>query len=130
MSNRFLSIFSIIVYFTLFLSTVAAQPLGQVAPPPGVSSYGVNGLTKFITSILRTLIVIGGVYGLINFILAGFQYMTAGNDPKAVQMAWGRIWQTLIGLVIMTGSFILAGVVGYILTKDVFFILRPQIYGP
>jgi len=56
--------------------------------------------------------------------------MSAGGDPKAVSNAWARIWKSLIGLVIIVGSFVLAGIFGYLLFDDATAILRPKIYGP
>ncbi len=124
---------SLLALSFLFPSPALAQPLGPVAPPPGVSRYGDltnGGLVNFMTAILRTMLVMGAIFSLLNFIMAGYQYMSAANDPKALQGAWGRIWQSLLGLVISFGAFILAAVFGYILTKDPTFILRPRLYGP
>jgi hypothetical protein len=110
-----------------------AGPFGDIDPPPGVSAYGSlasGGFISFLTAVLRFLIVIGGLYTLFNLILAGFQYMTAANDPKALQAAWAKIWQSVLGLVIAISSFLIAGIIGYLLTQDVLFILNPRIYGP
>lgn len=76
------------------------------------------------------MILLGALFSLVNFILAGYQYLSAAGDPKALQGAWGKIWQSLLGLTICFGSFILAAIFGYIFTKDATFILQPKLYGP
>jgi|SRR3989344_477346 len=109
------------------------NPLGPVAQPPGVNLYGdllSGGFVNFVTALLRTLLLLGGLFSLVNFILAGYQFMSAAGDPKAVAAAWAKIWQSLIGLIVTVGAFVLAAVFGYILTKDATFILKPQLYGP
>lgn len=111
----------------------AQQIVGTINNP--LTKYGAynapnGGLIGLFTNILRLVFVVAGIYALLNFILAGYQYMTAGGDSKALSSAWSRIWQTLVGLIIVVGSFALAALFGYIIFGDATFILRPTIYGP
>jgi len=109
------------------------QIVGQVAPPPGVSSYGgiaAGGLIKFANNLLKFLIVLAGLYAFLNLILAGYQFLSAGGDPKSVEKAWGKIWQSLVGLLIVAGSFLLAAIFGWLLFGNAAAILNPKIYGP
>ena len=78
-----------------------------------------GGLTAFFSNILRLI-----------FVVAGFEYMTAGGDAKKLTKAWERIWQTLLGLAIIAGSFVLAAIFGYILFGNPMYMLNPVIYGP
>jgi len=103
---------------------------GVIEAPYQYGTVGDKGLILFFSNILRLVFVVAGIYAFINFIIAGFQYMSAGGDSKALTAAWGRIWQSLIGLVIIAGSFALASLFGYILFGDAGFILNPKIYGP
>ena len=96
----------------------------------GGSAGQAGGLILFFSNILRLVFVIAGIYAFINFMIAGFQYMTAGGDSKALGDAWSRIWQSLWGLVIIVGSFALASLFGQLIFGDPFFILNPKIYGP
>ena len=74
--------------------------------------------------------MVAGLFAFINLILAGFQFMGAGGDSKAIEKAFGKIWQSLLGLVIVVGSFALAALFGYLLFGDAGFILNPKFYGP
>ena len=109
----------------------AKDIIGTITNPLS-SSYGnVNtGLIPFFTNLLRLLFVGAGIYALLNIVLAGFQYMSAGGDTKALTAAWARIWQTLLGLLIIVGSFALAALFGYLIFGDAGYILNPVIYGP
>ncbi len=98
--------------------------------PPAYQGVTSGGLILFFTNILRLVFVAAGVFAFVNLIIAGFQYMSAGGDAKAVTAAWNKIWQSLLGLVLVVGSFALAALFGYILFGDAGFILSPKIYGP
>lgn len=112
----------------------ASDIVGTVTNPLPSAYQGVTGssggLLLFITNIIRLLFVAAGMYAFINLILAGFQYMGAGGDAKQLSAAWGRIWGSLLGLVLVAGSFALAALFGYLLFGDAGFILSPKIYGP
>ena len=106
---------------------------GNVAPPPGVSNYGLlgaGGLVKFANNLLKFILVIGGLYALLNIILAGWSFLSAGGDSKKVEQAWAKIWQSLVGLLVMAGAFVLAAIFGWLLFGDPMFILNPKISGP
>lgn len=113
--------------------------IGKIEPPPGVKEYinipgctacAIPGLLQFLNNIIKLLIVIAGLYAFINLILAGYQFMSAGGEPKEVEKAWAKIWQSLIGLLIIAGSFLLAAIFGWLLFKDPTAILVPKIYTP
>jgi len=104
---------------------------GTISPPENLKySPEPSGLVSLLNNILRLAIVVGGVYALLNFIIAGYQFMSSNGDPKLINLAWAKIWQSLVGLLIIVGSFALAGLLGYILFKDPMFILKPKVYGP
>ena len=107
------------------------EPFGQIqAPAPLINTFGNvadGGIGNFITIILRVLIVGGGIFALFNFLLAGYAFLSAGDDPKKIEGAWAKIWQSVLGLVFMAGSFILAAIFGQLIFGDWGFILNPQI---
>lgn len=106
--------------------------VGNINPPPGVNKYaaGISGIVPFLNNIIKFLIVIAGIYVLFNIILAGFQFINAGGDPKNVEKAWNKIWQSVLGLIIVAGSFVLAAIFGYLVFGDATAILNPKIYTP
>lgn len=89
-----------------------------------------GGLILLLTNVLRLVFIAGGIFAFFNLIVSGFQYMGAGGDVKQLNQAWNRIWQSLIGLVIIVGSFALAALFGYLIFGNAGFILSPKIYGP
>lgn len=105
--------------------------VGSVTSPlTGGYASVFGGFGLLITNILRLVFIGGGIFALFNFIIAGFQYMNAGGDTKALNSAWDKIWNSLLGLVIIVGSFALSAVVGQLLFGNATFILNPTIVGP
>jgi len=102
---------------------------GTVKPPSFISENP-SGLITLFNNILRLLIVGAGIYALLNFILAGYAFMSAGGDPKKIDAAWAKIWQSMVGLLIIAISFALAALIGQLLFHSPTAILNPKIYGP
>lgn len=107
------------------------NPFGQIKPPAGLSKYSNTtpeaGIGQLLNTVVKGLIVFAGVYALINLILAGYAFMSAGDDQKKIAGAWAKIWQTLLGLAVAAGAFVLAGIFGQLIFKDPTFLLRPSI---
>lgn len=102
------------------------DPLTALGSPVG--GTGPSGIVIILNSLVKFAIVVAGLYTFWNLISAGYMFMSAEGDPKAIGKAWAKIWQSLIGLLIVAGSFILAAIFGYLIFKDTGALLNPQIY--
>lgn len=107
------------------------NPFGEVTvPEPLRTTYGSEAgpaFGKLIQFGLRALIVGAGIYALFNLVLAGYAFMSAGDDSKKVSGAWSQISQTLIGLAFAAGAFVLAAIIGQLIFKNPLFLLQPSI---
>jgi hypothetical protein len=106
---------------------------GQIKPPEALSRFtGTGGdvgagFGAFLNLIFQLAIVGGGIYALFKIILAGYAFLSAGDDPKAIEGAWARIWQSMIGLVLIAGAFVLAAIFGRIFFGSYDAIINPVI---
>lgn len=109
-----------------------ANPFGTVSPPPGVGAHGAGpeGIISLLNVILKLLVVLGGIWALLNIIFAGYGFMSAGGDPKAIEKAWAKIWQSMVGLLFIAGSFVIAAVIGQLIFGDAGAILNIKLFGP
>ena len=107
---------------------------GPVSAPKALEdTFGTvegGGIGNLLNLVLKTMVIGAGIYALFNFVLAGYSFLSAGDDPKKVEQAWQKIWQTAVGLAFAAGAFVLAGIFGYLIFGDVNFILNPQIVTP
>lgn len=101
--------------------------IGEVNPPADIGSVEQGALGVFIQRIIWILIIGAGIYALINLILAGYAFMSAGDDPKKIQGAWAKIWQTLLGLAFAAGAFVIAAIIGQLIFGEALSILKPEI---
>ncbi len=107
------------------------RPAGINVPTYSGSTQG-QGLIIILTNLVRLAMVLAGIYTLINIILAGYGFLSAGGDPKAIQKSQERIWRSVLGLVIVVGSIVLASVIGYILygSSGWNLLISPRLYSP
>ena len=93
--------------------------LGSIKPPPAVAAIGGYAqIPTLISAIIKTFVVGAGVYAVINFILAGYAYISSAGNPQGIQAATAKIWHSAMGLAIAAGALIIAGIVGKIIFND------------
>ncbi|KKR89646.1 MAG: hypothetical protein UU51_C0015G0006 [Microgenomates group bacterium GW2011_GWC1_41_20] len=114
------------------MTKILAQdnPFGSITPPDAVAKYSQNpgqGIGNLIQTVIWILIIGAGVYALFNFLLAGYAFLSAGDDAKKVAGAWAKIWQTALGLLVAAGAFVLAAIFGQLIFGQWDFILNPTI---
>jgi len=103
-----------------------ANTFGPIANPTPQFD-GVQGFFDFISIIFKLAGTAAGLFFIVKIIIAGFGYLSASGDEKKIAAAWATIWQSIIGLIIVSSAFIIAGVIGYIFNIN---ILNPTIEGP
>ncbi|MFA6602857.1 MAG: hypothetical protein WCT01_03575 [Candidatus Shapirobacteria bacterium] len=96
-------------------------------PNPQYPSTGGTGLFVFMSNLFKLAGTIGGLILVFQLVTAGFGYLTAEGDAKKTAMAFTKIWQSLLGLIIIASAFIIAGVAERLTGIK---IINPVIYGP
>ncbi len=106
---------------------------GTANPPPGVSQYSggsVGGFTLLLANIIKISIFCAGLYSLFNFLSAGVLYIGSAGNPDSLKQASQKIWMSILGLVIVAASLVLAAIIGLIFFKNPTAILQPIIPKP
>ena len=112
------------------------NPFEKVAPNTTLSALGGlnatsgEGLILIANSIFKLTVVLAGLYTFWNLIIAGYGFMSAGEDAKAIGKAWAKIWQSLLGLLVVSGSLVLAMIFGWLIFGDVTMLISPRVFGP
>lgn len=112
------------------MKLLADNLFGTITPPESVAKYADSpgqGIGKLIQTAIWILIIGAAIYALINLVLAGYSFMSAGDDSKKVAGAWAQIYQTMIGLAVAAGAFVLAAIFGQLIFGSWTFILNPTI---
>ncbi|HEX9008135.1 MAG TPA: hypothetical protein VF837_02640 [Patescibacteria group bacterium] len=73
----------------------------------------------FISALVGTLTVVGGLAFVIYFFLGALKWITAGGDKAKVQDAQSSMVNGVIGLVAITAAYFIVGIVGGVLGLDI-----------
>jgi len=105
---------------------------GKIDLPGPLAGYGEYkpGLVSFFNNLLKLITLAAGLFTIVNFIMAGYGIMSSQGDPEKLSKAQSKIWNSIIGLVIIVASFSFAALLGWLLFKNTYAILKPKIYGP
>ncbi len=88
-----------------YVKEAAKKPYGRATE---------NRLPLFIGNLIKVVLGVVGMIFLILTVYAGVLYMTAAGDDTKVKKAKAMLGQTVIGLVIIIGAYVLTD---YIITK-------------
>lgn len=105
----------------------AADPLnimgGTIAPPAKILE---GSPVSLLNTFLKLIFLVAGIYTFWNFIVAGYKLISGGDNPESVGAAWGTIWKSLLGLLIIVISFVFAALVGWLFFGDATILLNPK----
>ena len=101
---------------------VPIAPTGGIhGPGPTVptTSTGVGeSVAHFVSVVIGLFTLVAGLWFLIQLILGGYAYMSAGGNKEKAQTASQKITQALLGLVIVVLAIFIINLLGYILNID------------
>ena len=114
------------------LTLIAQAPpiFGTVAIPPGVEKFGSlesGGLVLFVSNLIKVITIIAGLFGLFNIIGAGYTYLNSAGNAKATEQAMQQLTYSLLGLILIVGSFTITAIISFLIFGDATFILNPKI---
>lgn len=116
------------VYATDPTPDAISDLFGKVTPPIGTGTTDPQtGLIKILNVSLNMVLVVAGLFVLLNLILAGYSYIMAGGDAKKVSEANLRITYTAIGLIIIVVAPLVVALLGIIIFGRWDAILNPDI---
>jgi hypothetical protein len=115
----------------LAAATTTGQDLGSkaitgVGPLGGAdgANFGNSAvvITRFVTqlsNLIGLLTIVAGIYFVLTFILAGFDWLSSGGDKGKVEKAQNRMTSAAIGLLIVIIALGIIGVVGGVFGLDI-----------
>ena len=83
-------------------------------------------LEKVFSSLVTSLLALGGIVLFLMLLNGGFKYLTSGGDPKATEGAQKTLTYAIGGLVLLAGSYMIlyiiktftgADVTNFVITK-------------
>jgi hypothetical protein len=109
---------------------------GSLKAPDGVDKYNADpraanglGIMVFFSNLLRLNTIVAGIWSMVNIALAGLLKIQSADDSGATKKVNDKITASIIGLVIIVGSYTIAGLIGLLLFGNATFILNPTLKG-
>ena len=99
------------VVFAIFLAACTTpsgiSPIGTVTPPPSIPNppNPLDATAGLIQKGVSLLITIAFILMFVYTIFAGFRFVTASGDSKAIAAAWNQIYMGMIGMVVVVGAY-------------------------
>lgn len=97
------------------LGTIGGSGLGPFAESPG---DGLSGITRMVSSIIGFMTIAAGVWFLFQFIIGGFNWISAGGDKAKLQSSRDRLTNSLVGLVVVVAGWSILALAGTFLGVD------------
>lgn len=108
--------------------------IGGVEPPSAIAAINTEsgqeiGIIFFVSRALNFANIIAGILVMVNFVLAGFSYITsAGNSGNMAKINEKLMW-SIVGILIIVISYTLAAIFGLVFYGDPTFIITPVLTG-
>lgn len=93
---------------------VFAESLQDLAPNPGLTSYGM-----LVSAIVKNAFVLAGIISFILLIFGGFNVIVAAGDAKKAQQGKAALTGAVTGLLLVLGSFWIIQVIEVITGRQI-----------
>lgn len=121
----------------LAISSKAQAQITNPALAPAVGSVGDTDIdvvgsaagsifATYFISVWQFVISVGGLMVVLYFVWGAVEWIVAGGDQSKIQKGRDRIVQSVIGMVLLAGSFVIISLINTIFFKDTFDILNIQ----
>lgn len=118
----------------LFAITPTADNLfGTIEAPEGVKAYQAKvgpdeiGIILFFSNIIRLITIFAGIWTMLNFVLAGWIYITGADDKDAGSKVSTKMLNSVMGLAIVALSYTIAALVGLLIFGNAMYIIQPEL---
>lgn len=105
--------------------------VGSIDVPKGVDlineEAGGIGAVLFISNMITFVIILSGLWTLLNIIFAAFAYLTGGGKPDSHVKAKDRLLMSVVGLLLIIVSYTIAALIGLVFYDNATYILTPVI---
>lgn len=97
------------------LGTIGGSGLGPFGESAG---DGLTGITKIVSSVIGIMTIAAGIWFLFQFIIGGFNWISAGGDKAKLQSARDRLTNSFIGIIVVAAGWAILALAGTFLGVD------------
>ena len=101
---------------------------------PIEDSYGglfdANGPLSLLSNIFQAVALAGAFIAVLNMFNAGYKYIYSNGDPGLIEKANTQMIYSLIGILIIISTYMIAALIGWVFFGRADYLFRPEIFGP
>lgn len=97
-------------------------PVTKLTPPPD----GAGAVIILLNFVLKIVFFAAGLYSFWNFVVAGYTLVGSGGEAKSLESARDKLIWTFVGLLVMVGAVVIAGLIGMIVYGKWDAIINPK----
>lgn len=109
--------------FTNTLAQITNPVIGNL----GIDTKTSDSLADLIATIIRTLVVVGGIIMILYLIIGGITWITAEGKPDKLEKARNQIVQAITGMVILAAVVAISTLIGSLLGLNILDISIPTV---
>lgn len=88
---------------------------GTVTPPKELGNLkGAEGINTILTNMVSLIFTVSAVLFVFMFLISGFQMLMSGGDKEALAKARARLTWAVIGIVLLSLSFVILRIIQHI----------------
>ena len=77
-----------------------------------------SSISKFVNIFIPLMTTVGGIAALIMLLYGAYMYLTSEGNPEKIKKSQATLMYAVIGLFLMTISYIITRIIGYVLKVD------------
>jgi len=77
-----------------------------------------SSISKFVNIFIPLVTTLGGIVALIMLLNGAYMYLTSEGNPEKIKKSQATLMYAVIGLFLMTISYIITRIIGYVLKVD------------
>lgn len=99
--------------------TESCEGFGFLCTLTSTGESGVSAIARVISLIVGLITICAGIYFMIQFLIGGFEWLSASGDKSRLTKAQDRLVHAIVGLIIVVAAFGIATIVQAILGIDI-----------
>lgn len=104
------------------LGTIGGPGLGPFGDSNFSGTGPLDALAKVISTLIGFITIVAGIYFMLQFLIGGFEWLSASGDKTRLEKAQSRLTNGVIGIVIVVAAYGIVAVIGRLLGLDIFLV--------
>ncbi|MCL5003912.1 MAG: hypothetical protein M1352_01420 [Patescibacteria group bacterium] len=108
------------IFSNIVLAAVPGVDCSQFVSTAAGDAVAFANIGNLLSVLINAVIIISGIFALVQLVLGGFQYISSGGDKVAAQNAREKITYAIMGLAIVVSVVAITQILGAVFGVNIF----------